>query len=271
LAGVVAATVPTHGVTRDEVRVDGLRLCEAVHQPALCIPRHEHDLLKVCILLAGSYAEREGPTLHSMRPRDVVVRASRRSHANQYGATGARSLLLEIPPDHTTAATLEHIDASRLASGQVMRAAARLVRAFYDRSCNRLIFTHNATNSLLEAIVRNARMGQRPPWLDAARERLSQGFADRFVLDQLATQVRVHPVYLSHSFHFHFGQTISEYLRALRVFRATELLNSDADISTIAIDCGFYDQSHFTRAFHRERGSPPGQYRRTMGALTHAP
>jgi AraC family transcriptional regulator len=267
----VATTVPTHGLTRDEVRVDGLRLCEAVHQPALCIPRHEHDLLKVCILLSGSYAERDGPALHSMRPMDVMVRASRRSHANQYGASGARSLLLEIPPDHATAATLEHIDARRLASGQVMRAAVRLVHAFYDRSRNRVLFTHNAINSLLQGIVRNARVSQRPPWLEAARERLNQDFADRFVLDQLAARVRVHPVHLSHSFHLHFGQTISAYLRALRVFHATELLHSDADISTIAIDCGFYDQSHFTRAFHRERGSPPGQYRRTMGAANHGP
>lgn len=267
----MAVTVPTHGLTRDEVRVNGLRLCEAIHQPALCIPRHEHDLVKVCILLAGSYAERDGPDLRSMRPRDVLVRGSRRSHANQYGATGARSLLLEIPPDHTAVATLGHIEASRLASGEVVRAAARLVRAFYDRSCDRLVFTHTAINSLLAAIIRNAPVSQRPYWLDAARERLSQGFAERFVLDELAARVRVHPVHLSQSFHFHFGQTLTEYLRALRVFHATELLHSDADISTIAIDCGFYDQSHFTRAFHRERGSPPGQYRRAIGALSYPP
>ena len=33
-------------------------------------------------------------------------------------------------------------------------------------------------------------------------------------------------------------------------------------VADIATACGFYDQSHFTRAFIRERGVTPGVYRR---------
>ena len=33
-------------------------------------------------------------------------------------------------------------------------------------------------------------------------------------------------------------------------------------VANIATACGFYDQSHFTRAFIQERGIAPGTYRR---------
>ena len=33
-------------------------------------------------------------------------------------------------------------------------------------------------------------------------------------------------------------------------------------IDDIAEKCGFYDQSHFEKAFKRERGVTPGEYRR---------
>ncbi len=34
------------------------------------------------------------------------------------------------------------------------------------------------------------------------------------------------------------------------------------ETSSMLVACGFYDQSHFTRAFIQERGIAPGTYRR---------
>src|SRR5262249_45558156 len=71
-------------------------------------------------------------------------------------------------------------------------------------------------------------------------------------------------IYLSHAFHQHFGQTLSGYSRALRLFHAAELMRSKADLTAIAMDCGFFDQSHFTHAFQLQHQVSPGQYRRAM-------
>jgi AraC-like DNA-binding protein len=39
------------------------------------------------------------------------------------------------------------------------------------------------------------------------------------------------------------------------------LANSDLPLSTLALDLGFYDQSHFTKVFRQLTGTKPGMFR----------
>jgi len=39
------------------------------------------------------------------------------------------------------------------------------------------------------------------------------------------------------------------------------LANSDLPLSAVALDLGFYDQSHFTRVFRQITGATPGMFR----------
>jgi AraC family transcriptional regulator len=48
-----------------------------------------------------------------------------------------------------------------------------------------------------------------------------------------------------------------------RIVRAVELLrDSDLPLAEIAAECGFSDQSHFTRVFSRHMSTTPGKWRR---------
>jgi AraC family transcriptional regulator len=74
-----------------------------------------------------------------------------------------------------------------------------------------------------------------------------------------------HPVQISRQFHLHFGCTIGEYMRRVRIAQAQSLLsNRDLEVAEIALACGFSDQSHFTTAFRRLTGMPPHRYRLQM-------
>ena len=58
------------------------------------------------------------------------------------------------------------------------------------------------------------------------------------------------------------GQTISGYLREYRVRRSLNLLaETDMPVSKIAQDCGFSNQSYYTKEFRRVTGITPRQYR----------
>jgi AraC-like DNA-binding protein len=46
--------------------------------------------------------------------------------------------------------------------------------------------------------------------------------------------------------------------------RAVELLKRDLPLAEIAISCGFYDQSHFSRAFKRRFGLSPARFRSSL-------
>ena len=54
-----------------------------------------------------------------------------------------------------------------------------------------------------------------------------------------------------------------QWLQHRRLERAKQALEkSSASLSAIAVDCGFADQSHFTRTFSRAVGVSPGAWRR---------
>ncbi len=60
------------------------------------------------------------------------------------------------------------------------------------------------------------------------------------------------------------GEAPAEYLRRRRLRRAAELLESGTErltISQVAMRCGFGDPTTFARAFHREFGMSPHEYR----------
>jgi len=258
----VTQPLTTHGLPLEEVHIDGCRLTEVTHRPALCIPPHEHDAFKVCILLEGAFTERDGLNIHSPGAMELLVRGSRRPHANQYGGRGARSLLLEIPPDHRSARDLSGVHGMAQQCPETQRAAVAVVRAF-RRQSDRPLALRLAMRCLL-ASFEGCRGPPPPAWLDRLREYLAEHWAEPLRLNQLAALVGVHPVYLSQAFRHHSGQTLSAYARALRLFHATELLRSSANLSAIAVECGFFDQSHFTHAFEIQHQIPPGLYRKAL-------
>jgi AraC family transcriptional regulator len=79
----------------------------------------------------------------------------------------------------------------------------------------------------------------------------------------IAASVGVRPHRLARDFRDRAGLPLHQYVLARRVVRAATLLrSSDTPIATIAIDCGFADQSHLTTAFRRRVGVAPAIYRR---------
>ena len=49
-----------------------------------------------------------------------------------------------------------------------------------------------------------------------------------------------------------------------------QLITTDAPVGGIALDCGFYDQSAFTRAFREFMGTTPAEYRNQYAAASKA-
>lgn len=80
---------------------------------------------------------------------------------------------------------------------------------------------------------------------------------------EMAFEARLSLSHFSHAFKLTFGEPPLAYVTRRRLARACDMmLASDAPLSRIAHDCGFYDQSHFTRHFHRRLGMTPQSWRR---------
>ena len=125
---------------------------------------------------------------------------------------------------------------------------------------------------VLAALTDATRMARRtappaPRWLVRAREMI-QTSADHLSLADIARTVGVHPVHLAQTFRRVFGQTVAGYVRHLRIEQACSRLSAtDAPLAEIALAAGFFDQSHFCRAFRRAMRMTPREYRiATRGA-----
>ena len=104
---------------------------------------------------------------------------------------------------------------------------------------------------------------ERPgPWLTRVRELLHDRAPEQASLGELADAVGRHPTHVARVFRREYGLSVGEYARSLRLeWAASRLALDDAPLAQVALEAGFADQSHFTRAFRRHAGVTPGRYR----------
>ncbi|MFK8112156.1 MAG: helix-turn-helix domain-containing protein [Rubripirellula sp.] len=87
-------------------------------------------------------------------------------------------------------------------------------------------------------------------------------YGEEIVVGDLAAEANLSQSQLQREFSRLFGITPSRYLREVRVGVARHLLETtQTPMSQIAIDSGFYDQSHFSKQFKTSTGLTPRQYR----------
>ncbi|MEM7312366.1 MAG: AraC family transcriptional regulator [Planctomycetota bacterium] len=92
---------------------------------------------------------------------------------------------------------------------------------------------------------------------------VTHNYADDIKVVDMAEHVLLSVSQLQREFSSNFGISPNRYLREVRIGVARHLLETtDLMMSQIAQDCGFFDQSHFSRHFKLATGLTPLSYRR---------
>ena len=92
---------------------------------------------------------------------------------------------------------------------------------------------------------------------------VTANYGDEISVADLAEQASLSSSQLHREFSSRFGITPNHYIREVRIGVARHLLESDQlSMAQVASQCGFYDQSHFSRQFKKSTGLSPLQYRR---------
>ena len=101
-----------------------------------------------------------------------------------------------------------------------------------------------------------------PAGVSRALEHLEENFADPVSPSSLAKQSGLSPSRFARLVKRIFGITPSQLIGKTRLAAASVMLReTDRTVADIALDCGFFDHSAFTRAFRSATGLTPTQFR----------
>ncbi|MBL8174711.1 MAG: helix-turn-helix transcriptional regulator [Bryobacterales bacterium] len=144
--------------------------------------------------------------------------------------------------------------------GLAAHLASRVYAAFLDGDGDR---AESLLYELMKAMKRDEWeiVQNEPKWLWEAREQLRESILGRTSLFEIATRLGVSPSHLATAFRRFHRCTAGDYVRRLRVEHACRKIAGGAELAGVALDAGFCDQSHFTRAFRQVMGVTPGEYR----------
>lgn len=91
---------------------------------------------------------------------------------------------------------------------------------------------------------------------------MQSNYFEKIVVDDLIKKSRLSKSTFMRIFRYASNMTPLEYLNKFRIEKAKQLLvETEASITFIALECGFYDSSHFARLFKRYENVLPSEYR----------
>ena len=244
---------------------DSVVVNRLVHTQARALPSHAHQAGFVSLMLEGQYCETAGFSQFGYQPFSCIYHPPGMDHRDEIGQAGVTLLTLEFKPELFDAMDFATVDLRPIIDLSGRRAAWELMdlyRRISSTAANDLDIESRAVALAFSIVKFSSSTPRDLRSLQRAREYIHAHFSENLTLARVARAAGVHPVYLGQIFRQEFGETLGEYLNRIRVRAAAAMLaNSDLPLSAVAVDLGFYDQSHFTRIFRQLTGATPGTFR----------
>lgn len=174
-------------------------------------------------------------------------------------------------PDDTPLATLRHSTVT------IDAGTKELLTEFVGAYSAKSQTPHRLQSLLSEILLRLIRLSKQDPSTNHQQgegrdERLLRAIhqhhlrilPDALSIGELAKLLKTSESRLRARFRDSFGLSLGLYLRNLRLQQAVNMLrHSEADVTEIALDCGFGSSSAFSRAFGKWSGTTPSEFRRS--------
>jgi AraC family transcriptional regulator len=270
VSAAFGTVVEEDGIRVRSAEVDGFALAELRFPSGYVQPRFEPVLPYLAFVLEGSLVKSFRSRTLSLAPENGLTMPLGATHGARFGRRGARIMI--VKPSSVASRLAQYFDRlTELRGGALAWLAWRLAAELRASDTAAPLAAEGLALELLAATRREAserrRTTRAPGWLNAAEELLRTRLEDGVRLRELADLVGVHPVHLARVFRAHYGVSVGEYGRRVRLdWAAGEVARSEMSLARIAARAGFADQSHFTRLFKERIGTTPAAYRRLVRA-----
>jgi len=258
------------GVNKRTIQLEGTILTEAGYFPQIEVPWHYHENAYFFYHLKGRLDEVNKKKTVSCTTGTLLFHHWQDPHYDKNFSVDASFFHIELQNEWF----LRHHLKLSILEGSIQLENPTLKPIF--QKIHKEIKLNDSTTQisvdglLLQAIAEITRTAQNeksgiPIWVKKVREILNDNNPDKITLQVLSLETGIHPVHLSKAFAKYFNAGFGQYIRAIRIEKATKLLlNKNLSLSKIAYACGFSDQSHFIRCFKETVGTTPLKYRSSI-------
>jgi AraC family transcriptional regulator len=258
------------GSVEDRLTLDNLLITQTSHSGSSRVPRHQHERAYLCIVARGGFQERSEQGSADCDEGVVVWHAAGAAHDDVFGRSETECINIELSDDwlvNEFVGTAALPAWATLATPNAYWIARSIVRESRRTDALATLTLEALTCALLAEICRRD-PGTAPAWLQVVLERLRDEFLSPPGIQALARQAGVHRSTLARAFQTQCGQTIGDYVRELRILWACGQLRTRprTPLSDLALQAGFFDQSHFSRTFRRVMRMTPRAWVRHVHA-----
>lgn len=256
-----------YGETNKTIYLDGVTLTDTEYTKEE-VDWHYHQNAYFTFILAGKLIEGNRKETYDCTAGSLIFHNWQEPHYNIKPAGYTRGFQIEINQDWLDRFYVDN----RQLQGSMFVWDPRprlLLSRIYKETKIQDNTTPGAIQSLLLETFSLLKSDQifhtrrKPSWVKKVHELLREKCSERLSLNDLASDLGIHPVHLSRNFPKYFHCSLGEYVRKLKVEKSLALLaNKKYSLTQVAFECGFSDQSHFIRCFREVTGINPLAFRR---------
>lgn len=237
------------------------------------VPLHTHDTASFVFVLSGLYISKADGAPPKLREPTLIFNPAGTTHRDSFLLPQGRFLAVSISDEIMRTArdgTVLAGAATAFSTGEGLLTAFRLTDQCLASPVDSFSIMESLCWELLsytggKSLWPKERGTAAPAWAARAKELLKDTSNGSQGITQVAKELGLHPVYFARAFRRTFRCSPAEYRMRCRLGKAMGLLhNRTLALSELSLRAGFFDQSHFTRAFRDHFGISPHAYRKHL-------
>lgn len=258
-----------YGQTNKTINLEGVTLTDTVYTHDK-VDWHYHENAYFTFILQGNVIEGNKKEIYNCSSGSLLFHNWQEPHYNIKPEGFTRDFHIEIEKGWFDNLEFNTVDLQGSINISNPDLKFLMYKIFKETKVDDTAAQLSIQTLLLETLAKMLRANQtksnkKPTWVSEVDTILNDQFLDNLSLEYLSKTLDIHPVHLSRDFSKYFNSSLGEYIRKLKVQKSLQLISEKSlDLTSIAFECGFSDQSHFTRCFKEINGINPSEYRKIL-------
>lgn len=241
-----------------------LRYIEKITQ---CQKMHLHEELTITAIKKGSLNIIFNESKKLLNPKELIIINDHISHCATLNEVSEHGYVLYINKEYLKALEIFYDkDFEHIFSEKVYEKFIYLCEILLDEKASLIFKEEYFLEFCIDTFNKNEaqKCEENDKLAFKIKEYLDKNYLEELTLEEMAETFNLSTIHLIRVFKKEFGLPIHSYILNKKVHYAKELLSSNKSIVEVALQSGFFDQSHLNRSFKRVFQLSPKEFQKSI-------